>query len=63
MCRQFSAILGFCLVLNSFVTLGCQFSPIIYAVVRVPPEKIKFSTVNKTATTEITVKAASSRAH
>jgi len=39
-----SAILGFCLVLNCCVTLGCQFVPIMYAVAFVTPERIKFST-------------------
>lgn len=38
-----SAILGFCLVLNCFITLGCLFSPILYAVIFVPNERIKFS--------------------
>jgi hypothetical protein len=38
-----SAILSFCLVLNCFVTLGCQFVPIIYAVIFIPTNKIKFS--------------------
>ena len=43
-----SAILGFCLVLNSLVTLAGHFGPIIYAVNFVPEEKIKFSTVGIT---------------
>ena len=43
-----SAILGFCLVLNCCVTLGCQFVPIMYAAFFVTPEKIKFATTTHT---------------
>ena len=40
-----SAILAFCLLLNTFVTIGCQFLRVVYAVFFVPPESIRFSTV------------------
>lgn len=49
-----SAILGFCLILIIFVTLGCQFLPIIYAVAFLPAEAIKFSTVTK-ATASVSI--------
>jgi hypothetical protein len=46
-----SAILGFCLVLISLITLCCQFLPIIYATMFLPTEKIKVS-----AAAELTLK-------
>ena len=45
-----SVILGFCLVLNCFITLGCLFSPILYAVIFIPNENIKFSASMLTVT-------------
>ena len=49
-----SAILAFCLLLNTFVTIGCQFLRIVYAVFFIPPESIHFSTV-ATAANKINV--------
>jgi hypothetical protein len=42
-------ILGFCLILICFVTLGCQFAPIIYVVIFMPEDKIKVLTFKKTS--------------
>ena len=44
-----SVILGFCLLLNSFITLGCLFGPVLYAVAFVPNDRIKFSATVATA--------------
>jgi 7 transmembrane sweet-taste receptor of 3 GCPR len=38
-----SVIIGFCLVSNIGVTLGCQFIRIVYAVLFVPTDKIQFN--------------------
>jgi 7 transmembrane sweet-taste receptor of 3 GCPR len=42
-----SAILGFRLVVIVFVTLLCQYLPILYAVLFVPTEKMKLTTITE----------------
>jgi 4-amino-4-deoxy-L-arabinose transferase-like glycosyltransferase len=43
------AILGFCLILICFVTLGCQFGPIIYVIIFLPADKTKVLTFKGTS--------------
>lgn len=53
-----SAILGFCLLLNAFVTLGCQFLRIVYAVFFVAPDKMNFSVGSTNIGTTTAIRAA-----
>ena len=50
-----SAILGFCLTLIAFVTVCCQFLPIIYAITFVPTENIKILITVDTSTSAIKI--------
>ncbi len=44
-----AALLVLCLVLNSALTVGCQFAPKVYALYYVQEEKMKFSTMATTS--------------
>jgi 7 transmembrane sweet-taste receptor of 3 GCPR len=46
-------ILGFCLILICFVTLGCQFVPIIYAVIFLPADRIKVLAFNENSANHV----------
>jgi 7 transmembrane sweet-taste receptor of 3 GCPR len=55
-----SVIIGFCLVSNIGVTLGCQFIRIVYAVLFVPTDKIQFSASLDNRVTVMSISAAPS---
>lgn len=43
------ALLALCLILNSYITLGCLFFPKVYAILFLKEDQIKFSTMTDTS--------------